>query len=51
MMKNIKLTLKEHKDRLNGHSKRLDILEENDRESHTKIKNLIKNMDTFITAI
>ncbi len=48
---NIKFTLKDHENRLNGHSKRIDILEQNDRENHTEIKNLIKKMDTFINVI
>ena len=48
---NIKLTLQDHENRLNGHSKRLDALEQDNRENHTEIKNLIKKMDTFITVI
>lgn len=48
---NIKLTLKDHEERLNGHSKRIDVLEQNDRGNHTEIKNLIKKMDTFINVI
>lgn len=48
---NIKETLYDHENRLNGHSKRLDALEQDNRENHTEIKNLIKKMDTFITVI
>jgi hypothetical protein len=48
---NIKTILDDHENRLNGHSKRIDNLEQNDRENHIEIKNLIKKMDTFITVI
>jgi len=48
---NIKDILDDHENRLNGHSKRLDILDQNDRENHVEIRNLIKKMDTFITVI
>lgn len=47
----IKETLQDHENRLNGHSKRLDTLEQDNRENHIEIKNLIKKMDTFITVI
>lgn len=47
----IKNTLLDHENRLNGHSKRLDALEQDNRENHTEIKNLIKKMDTFITVV
>ena len=48
---NIKEILNDHENRLNGHSKRLDELEQDNRENYTEIKNLIKKMDTFITVI
>ena len=47
----IKNTLQDHENRLNGHSKRLDALEQDNRENHTEIKNLIKKMDTIITEV
>ena len=43
--------LSDHEQRLNGHSQRIDNLEQNDRENHVEIKNLIKKMDSFITVI
>lgn len=49
--KNIKEALQDHENRLNNHSKRLDVLEQDNRENHIEIKNLIKKMDTFITII
>lgn len=48
---NIKDALQDHENRLNNHSKRLDELEQDNRENHIEIKNLIKKMDTFITII
>lgn len=48
---NIKDILNDHENRLNGHSDRLDKLEQDNRENKTDIKNLIKKMDTFITVI
>lgn len=49
--KDVDKTLDDHENRLNGHSKRLDALEQDNRENHTEIKHLIKKMDTFITVI
>ncbi|MFT8313166.1 MAG: hemolysin XhlA family protein [Clostridium sp.] len=49
--KTIDTKLKDQKDRLDSHSKRLDILEQNEVANRTEIKNLIKKMDTFITVI
>lgn len=48
---NIIKSLDDHEKRLNGHSDRLDKLEQDNRENHTEIKNLIKKMDNFITVI
>lgn len=47
----IKETLELHNIRLNDHSKRIDMLEQDGREFRTEIKNLIKKMDDFIGTL
>ncbi|KZL94379.1 hemolysin XhlA family protein [Clostridium magnum] len=49
--KTIDEKLEDHEIRLNNHSERLKVLEQDSREHKTDIKNLIKKMDDFISTI
>jgi len=49
--KTIDEKLEDHEIRLNNHSERLKVLEQDNRENHIEIKNLIKKMDDFINTV
>ncbi len=49
--KNIKETLNDHKNRLNGHSARLDKLEQGQSEFKVEIKNLCNNLKNLTNIL
>lgn len=49
--KNIDEDLKDHEIRLNKHAGRLDMLEQNDREHHTEIKNLCEQIRNLVSTL